>query len=52
MRDTMSPMVAAKTYGGATRSNVVTRGREKVATSVGMKDVTAEAEVLVVIIRL
>jgi hypothetical protein len=52
MLDTMSPMAAAKTYGGATSSSVVTRGREKVATRVGIKDVTAEAEVLVVIIRL
>jgi hypothetical protein len=52
MREMMSPMAAAKRYGGATSRSVVTLGRENVDTSVGMKDVTAEAEVLVVIISL
>ena len=52
IRDTSSDIPAAQRYGGATSNKVWMRDRLNVATNVGMKEVTAPAVVLVMIIRL
>jgi hypothetical protein len=45
-------IIAAKTYGGAVRSSELILSYLKVATRVGMKDVTAAADVLVIVTSL